>query len=242
MENQKQREKSVINIVLGVLFIATFSVDSYSQHVGEGKFCKVYEIRDYGKCLKFNADSSFEYIYSGDLGRINYGGGYYKFINKKLILNYNKTQPLEIGYHTTKIWTNNKDSITVVFKLLDFNKNPIPYAQISYKDSLSSHGYGVHVVNKPEPISIKLERENKMLEFQISSMDYSIMSSLYHSIYKLEIHKIYNYEIIAYMPKSTSGIPILNQIDTLEIVKRKPKYFVVKNKNGSTTRWNRLED
>ncbi len=39
-----------------------------------------------------------------------------------------------------------------------------------------------------------------------------------------------------------TGMPILNQIDTLKLVKVKPEYFTVKDKEGKILTWLKIEN
>lgn len=233
----------VQNVTKVVFFILFFCNNLYSQTNINGTFCIDYDLKDFSVCFKFEKNKSFKYEYSGDLGLAEFGKGEYSFIDNKLILNYNKTEPVKVGYHISKIWTNNRDTINIRFNLYDFDNNPISYANIVFKDSLYKQGYKMLALdNKEGKASITLKKDLSELEFQISSMEYGIPSSLYHSIYKLRINKNYNHDISVFLPKAESGLPILNQIDTLIIDKKKPKYFTVKNKDESITTWKKLDD
>ena len=189
---------------------------------------------DYSNCLTFETDRNFTYEYSGHLGVLKYGQGEYKFTDNQLILNYNKTEPIKIGHHVSEIWTNNKDSIYLKINIFDFDGLPLHAVSVIYKDSLSKYGYSGVASNREGIALINLKKDRTDLDFEISHLGFNI--------YKFSLDKNYNYNISVFLQKDGDGLPILNQIDTLEIIKRRPKYFTVKNKNGSETTWRKLED
>ena len=102
MEIQSLKGRNVSFIIIFILS-GLLCNNVYSQKKIKGKFCKEFEIRDYGECLTFQPDSTFAFKYSGHLGTIDYGKGDYKFIDNLLILNYDKTEPLKIGHHISKV-------------------------------------------------------------------------------------------------------------------------------------------
>lgn len=192
-----------------------------------------YKLAEYTS-LEFNKKGLFKKEVSGEFGTYYYGQGEYNFIDDKLILNYNKTEPLKTGYHTSKIWTNSKDSINVNFKFFGFDSIPLPAVNIIYKDSLSKYGYSGVAANEKGIAVFNLKRDRINLQFKISNLGFRQ--------YEFSIDKNYNYSISVFLQKDGDGLPILNQIDTLVIDKKRPKYFVVKNKNGSLTTWKNLDE
>ncbi|MFD0834671.1 hypothetical protein ACFQ0I_02760 [Mariniflexile aquimaris] len=228
-----QKAQNVINVFIYIL-VLTLCNNLYAQTNLNGTFCIDYAIKDYGECLNFKNDSIFIHRYGGDMGTEGYGKGEYSIIGNKLILNYNKSEPLNLGYHTSKIWTNSKDSINVNFKFFDFDSTPLPAVNIIYKDSLSKYGYSGVAANEKGIAVFKLKRDRTNLQFKISNLGFRQ--------YEFSIDKNYNYSISVFLQKDGSGLPILNQIDTLVINKKRPKYFVVKNKNGSQTTWKKLDE
>lgn len=231
--NLMQKAQNVISMIIFILVGLLYN-NTYSQNKLEGKFCIEYEIKDYGECLTFKNDNTFTHSFGGDMGTEGYGQGKYEFTNNNLILNYNKTEPLKTGYHTSKIWTNSKDSINVNFKFFDFDSIPLPAVSVIYKDSLSKYGYSGVAANEKGVAEFNLKRDRTNLQFKISNLGFKQ--------YELFIDKNYNYSISVFLQKAYNGLPILNQIDTLVIDKKRPKYFVVKNKNGSLTTWKNLDE
>ena len=233
MENLMQKAQNVINVFI-FIWVVTLCNNSYAQTNLNGTFCIEYAIKDYSECLTFKNDSIFIHRYGGDMGTEGYGKGEYSFFGDKLILDYNKTEPLKVGHHVSKIWTNNRDSINVHFNFFDFDSNPVPYVNVIYKDSLSKYGYSGVVANEKGIASLNLKRDRTNLQLNISYVGYRQ--------YEFSIDKNYNYDISVFLQKDGDGLPILNQIDTLVIDKKRPKYFVVKSKNGSLTTWKKLDE
>lgn len=243
METIMPKAKSAIKVIAIVLLMC-FHEGAQSQNKAiDGLFCRVYfPSGDFSNCLEFNKNNTFEYEFSDDLGTQSYAQGQYELIKNKLILDYNKTVPLKMSYHVSEIWQSNKDSITVNFNFFDFNGNPAIGVDVFYRDSLSPKGYITNVSDANGRVYFNLKKDIKELQFEISSMDYGLSVSILHSFYNVTIYKEWNYKISVYLQKSYTGIPILNQKDTLNLVKIKRKYFTVRNKNGSVTTWRKIED
>jgi len=238
-----ERAKSVTKVIAIVLLICFQEALQSQNMTHDGIFCRVYfPSGDFGNCLDFKTDNTFEYRLSSDMGLVSYAQGEYKLSKGQLILNYNKTAPLKMSYHISEIWESNKDSITVDFDLFDFDGNPATGVEILYKDSLSKRGYRADVSNKDGRSSFKLKRDPSELQFEISSMDYGLTNSIRHTIYYLTIYREWNYKISVYLQKSYTGIPVLNRTDTLKLKKVREKHFEVINDNGSVTTWRKLED
>jgi len=237
------KAKSAIKVIAIVLLMC-FHEGAQSQNKAiDGLFCRVYfPSGDFSNCLEFKKNNTYEYEFSGDLGTQSYAQGQYELSMDQLILNYNKTTPLKMSYHVSEIWQSNKDSITVDFNFFEFDGNPAKGVDIFYRDSLSPKGYVTDVSDSNGRVYFKLKKDIKELQFEISSMDYGLSVSILHSFYKVTIYKEWNYKIDVYLQKSYTSIPILNRTDTLQIEKIKPKYFTVKNKNGSITKWQKIEE
>ncbi len=232
-EIQRQKALNVTRIIL--ILINLFILNKVqSQEKLKGRYSCLAPLQEHYNFYFFDKNGQFEYRRGASLGDDYYGKGEYEFNNKQLILNYNKTEPLKIGHHVSKIWTNNRDSINVHFNFFDFDSNPVPYVNVIYKDSLSKYGYSGVVANEKGIASLNLKRDRTNLQLNISYVGYRQ--------YEFSIDKNYNYDISVFLQKDGDGLPILNQIDTLVIDKKRPKYFVVKSKNGSLTTWKKLDE
>ena len=226
--------QKVLNVTKILFFIILFFNTAESQNTLDGKYTCLAPLQEHYNYYLFNKKGQFEYRRGASLGNDYYGKGEYRILNKKLILNYNKTKPLKTGHHTSKIWINNKDSINVNFKFFDFDSIPLPAVNVIYKDSLSKYGLSGVAANEKGIAKLNLKRDKTNLQFIITNLGFKQ--------YELFIDKNYNYDISVILQKGYTGLPILNQIDTLVIDKKRPKYFVVKNNNGSLTTWKKLDD
>lgn len=203
-----------------------YYVDDNPPYVVDGGSSTHYE---------FFKNGTFERITTGEFGTQYYGSGTYNLDNnKRLILNYNKTEPIQMGYHISKMWTNNSDEVDINFKLFDLDENAVKYANIIYKDSVSKHGYNGIVADDEGIAKLKFKKESKRLQFEITCLNFKY--------YSLVIDKNYNYNISVYLQNEYNGLPIMNQMNTIQLEKIRPKYFTVRNKNGSVTTWRKLED
>lgn len=83
----KERNVKVILLIL----VGSLSCTLHAQANFIGTYCIDYDMKDFSDCLTFETDKSFSYEYSGDTGVFEYGQGKYRFVDKHLVLNYNKT-------------------------------------------------------------------------------------------------------------------------------------------------------
>lgn len=230
IEIRKVRNAKVILFIL----VGSLSCTLHAQANFIGTYCIDYDMNDFSVCLTFETDKSFSYEYSGDTGVFEYGQGKYRFVDKHLVLNYNKTAPMQIGHHVSKIWTNNSGMVNVNFAFFDFDGNVIPNVSIIYKDNLSKNGYSMLSADKEGFAKLITNKEDQSLQFTASKIAYNQ--------HKFTIDKNYNYDITVYLQDEEDALPIRNQIDMLFIEKIRPKFFTVKNKNGSVTMWRKIED
>lgn len=227
-----QKGQNAIKIIIFIFCIklgyaqtnisGTYNIPNYT--VDGGEYTKI----------TFLKNGTFKKEISGEFGTYYYGNGDYSFINDKLILNFNKTEPQRTGYHFSKIWMNKLDYIKVNFHFFDFDNIPLPYVNVIYQDTLSKNGFSGVAANEKGLAVVNLKRDRTKIQFKISNLAFNQ--------YELTIDKNYNYDISVFLQKEGHGLPILDQIDTLEIVKNKPKYFTVKNKNGSISTWKKSVD
>ncbi len=233
---QIQKEKSVINKVILILFFLFFS-NTYSQNIIKGTYCVDYDMKDFSNCFTFKADKTFKFNHSGDTGTLEYGEGEYKFIDNQLILDYNKTSAKKLGYYKLAIWENNSDSIDLVVNVFNKQtKEPIKYANVFFKDNTNKIGYTGSSANEKGIAKLRTIKDKNIIELNVIYVGFLEQ--------KINLKRNKNYIIEVYLNEVgyETGSPILNQIDTLVIDKKRPKYFVVKNKNGSLTTWKKLDE
>lgn len=222
-----QKAQNVIKIA--IIFLA-FHYSSYGQNRLEGKYSRLAILQEHYAYYIFDENNGFEYHSGASLGDDYYGEGVYEIISNNLILNYNKTKPIQTGYHNQEIWTNNHDSLTLNIKVLDFNKTPIPNVNIIYKSSLSSHGLNGIIVNKKGIAILKFKKELKDIDLAFSNLGFKE--------YKVSLLKKYNYNLTVFLEEvGSGGVPIINQIDTLKILELKNDYFRTIDKNNEITFW-----
>ncbi len=235
MAIQIQKEKNAINITI-LLFILCF-FNMHSQNIIKGTFCVDYDLKDFSSCLKFNENREFIFNHSGDTGILEYGKGEYKLTDNQLILNYNKTPVKKLGYYNFSIWKNNLDSIDIIVSV--FNKRtkaPIKYANVFFKDSTNKVGYTGFSANESGMVNLTTTKDKNTIELNVIYIGFLEQ--------KINLTRNKNYMIEVYLKEieDENGIPILNQIDTLELVQYNKKQFKVKNKNGSLITWRKMEE
>ncbi|SFZ95255.1 hypothetical protein SAMN05428642_1202 [Flaviramulus basaltis] len=233
---QIQKGKNAINKSLLILATLYFS-NLYSQNILKGTFCTDYEMKDFSDCLIFREDKTFEFNHSGDTGTLEYGEGEYKFIGNKLILNYNKTSAKKLGYYKLSIWDNNCDSINLIVNVFNRRtKEPIKYANVFFKDNTNKMGYNGASANENGMVKLVINKEKNIIELNVVYLGFLEQ--------KINLMRNKNYMIEVYLKEVSdeAGIPILNQIDSFEIVKKKPKYFTVQNKEGKIVTWKKRDD
>lgn len=229
-----QKEQNVIkNSIFFQLLIISNYLFSQSEKIN-GRYSSIASLQEHYNYYVFDKNGEFRYHVGACLGDDYFGFGDYQFINNYLILNYNKTEPIKTGYHVSEIWTNNKDTIYLKINILDFDGFPLHGVSVIYKDSLSKYGYSGVASNKEGVALVNLKKDKTDLDFEISHLGFNI--------YKFSLDKNYNHNISVFLQKQGDGLPILNQIDTLEIVKIRPKYFTVKRKDGNIATWRKVED
>lgn len=233
---QTQKGKSVISTMILILFLICF-FSSYSQDTFSDTYCIDYDLMDFSTCITFETKNTFKYSQYGDTGRLKYGEGEYKHQNNRLILNYNKTSAKSIGHYSLSVYKNNSDSIRLIVSVFNTRTNePIEYANVFFKDSINNLGYTGSSANADGLVEIRTSKNKNNIELNVIYLGFIEQ--------KINLIRDKNYKIKVYLKEQAdeSGMPILNQIDTLEIVKIRPKYFTVKRKDGNIATWRKLED
>ena len=204
------------------------ALSSLGQEKLEGQYCADYPTGDFFKCIEFK-ENDFLYQEGGHLGIGSYGSGTYERIDDYLILDYNQTKPLELGYHKLKIWTNKKPVVDLKVNVTDLDGNKVRGANIFVNETkkgviADTLGFG-HLV---------LEKENQNMELIISYLGYVQE--------KIQLRQDYNYEIDVYLKEGSMPRPILNQTDTLKIVQNKKDSFEVIMENSRVIPWNKRSE
>ncbi|MBZ9630802.1 hypothetical protein LB465_08425 [Salegentibacter sp. LM13S] len=198
------------NYLQALIFL--IPIISFSQDELEGRYYKPDLSGDTYEYLDFDKDGNFEYAKGGHLGEAQPSKGKYELSDQLLILNFNNSQSKKIGYHQTEIWRNNKDSISVKIKVMDYDKNPLEHVFISGMNNSKRKR-----TNNRGVAELKFYKENSAQNLIITWVGFE------H--YDLEIDKNYNYNIKVYLTPNLQQIPIRDQIDTLRIKEFEKVYF-----------------
>ncbi len=223
---------TIIFILIGILYN-----NVYSQKKIEGTFCIDYDLMDFSNCLTFESDNKFTYKFSGHLGTMEYGQGVFKLLDNLLIRDYNRTLPKSLGYYNLSICKNDSDSINIIVNVYNKRtKEPIEYANVFFKDSTNKLGYTGSGANENGSVEILTVKNENQIELNVIYLGFIEQ--------KIDLIRNKNYKVEVYLKEQEdeTGTPILNQVDTLKIEKIRPKYFTVKNKNGSLTTWRKIKD
>jgi len=180
----------------------------------------------------FDESGKFEYHKGASLGDDKYGFGTYEIRNDTLILIYNTAEPLIIGHHKSRVFTNKNSKIEIVFTVYDLENNiTLPFTNIFYIDDKINKGYEGEKTDENGKANFELIKSNKKIEFNITLLGFKE--------YKLTIEPKYSYSIDVYLQKQGLGIPIKNQVDKFEINEFNEELFRIKTKSGKIETWYR---
>lgn len=199
-----------INLLLLIFLIP---IISFSQNELEGRYYIPDLSGDTYEYLNFDKVGNFEYAKGGHLGEEQPSKGKYEFSDQLLILNFNNSQSKKIGYHQSEIWRNNKDSIRVKIKVMDYDKNPLEHVFVSEINNSKRKR-----TNNKGFAELMFPKENSFQDLIITWVGFE------H--YDLEIDKNYNYNIKVYLTPDLQQIPIRDQTDTIRIKEFEKTYFI----------------
>lgn len=225
---EMQRVKSV-SICYFFLFISVL----YSQKKLEGKYSKLYQFQEHFESLDFDELGSFSYA-KGSSGNDFFGNGTYTISKDKLILNYNKTKSIELAYYIPKIWKNSKDSIVVKLQVMNLEKQAVSYANVVYNNNNKPNGFSGVISTNTGEANIVLPKSKQLIELKITAMGFVPFS--------ITINQNVNYVVKVFLQKQGKGIPIRNQVDTLNIVEFNKDFFKVKDKDEHLIMWKKINE
>lgn len=211
------------------IFFILISYETSAQKRIEGSYALPSPTRDFATSIIFSKTGIFKYDYSGHLGTEEYGIGTYELNREKLILNYNLTKPVKQSFYESNFWINNKEKVELKLFVSDLEGNPIPAANVLA-------GKNGTIADKSGGAKLILNKENRKAELTISFVGYEEM--------KIPFKQNYNYEYIVHLRKLRRGsnpLPIYNQIDTLQVLKRRKKEIITLNKKNQEQVWTRIE-
>lgn len=177
----------------------------------------------------FTEKGTFDYHKGSSLGDSYYGSGHYKVTEGCLILDYDSTAPAKTSLVETNIWTNESDSILVRIKVNEENQRPLYGAKIeieSFNRKLMTDKNGF--------VEIKFlkSKSSKPLKGKLIYMGYYngyfTFDSNTNCLLKINLQK-------------HNGVPILNTVDTLEIVKQTNEFLKLKKSDGQELYWKKSD-
>lgn len=216
---------------LTLIFLVILPHQISAQKTIEGLYALPSPTGDFSTSINFSKTGIFEYEHSGHLGTEEYGIGTYILERKKLILNYNLTKPLKESFYESKFWINDKEKVELKVNVFDLEGNTIPGANIY----ILADKNGV-IADKSGYGNLVLKKENRKAELTISFVGYDEV--------RIPFNQKNNYEYIVHLRKSKKGSsprPILNQVDTLQVLKKRKNEIITLNKNNQEQVWTRFE-
>lgn len=214
-----------------LIFCILISYKTSAQKKIEGTYVIRSQTGNFSKSITFSKTGIFKYDHSGHLGTEEYGVGTYILDRKKLILNYNLTKPLEQSFFESKIWANDQEKVELKVSVSDLEGKPIQGANIHILGDKSGL-----VADKSGNARLILNKENHEADLIISYVGYDQI--------KIPFKKNYNFQFTVRLKKQIEGsasIPILNQIDTLNVKKSGKNKIIIVNKDNHEQTWTRLE-
>ena len=227
------QKQSKMNKYLKLILILSilFPITVFAQNKIEGIFILPSPTGDFSTSLTFDKNGTFQYEHSAHLGVEEYGEGTYSLTKKEIILNYNLTKPLKKSFYESEFWINDNDKIQLNINAKDLAGNNISGANIYILADKTgvitdNNGYG----------ELVLKKDNQNSELIVSFVGYDEI--------RIPFHQKYSYNFNVYLRKWVKGTtpkPILNQVETLKIIKRNRNELVTINERNQKQIWTRFE-
>lgn len=138
---------------------------------------------------------------------------------------------MEQSFFESKIWANDQEKVELKVSVSDLEGKPIQGANIHILGDKSGL-----VADKSGNARLILNKENHEADLIISYVGYDQI--------KIPFKKNYNFQFTVRLKKQIEGsasIPILNQIDTLNVKKSGKNKIIIVNKDNHEQTWTRLE-
>ena len=211
---------------LGVLSVSTV----YSQKSLNGVYSGLARYQESYEIFEFDENGDFEYHEGSCLGDNVYGSGTYELKDDLLILNFNRTKPRLLSFHKEEIYISNNDSITIKIQFIDINDQ----LALDYLDIRDAKAKRVGITNSDGFIEIRYKREKEKIDLTFQTLGYPE--------YNISLNRNFNYNVKMFWTPTFGGVPIMNQIDSLEIHKSSRKELMLGNENWKTKTWVKYED
>lgn len=225
MPMQILKEQNAIRVAILAVSII-LSIQTNAQKKLKGNFSKLAVFQEGYDYYSFNETGSFEYHKGASLGDNYYGSGEYELNDNLLILNYRRTKNRPNSYYKSSFWVNSDKTILVNFNIKDESDIPILGVHIEIKE------LGISVTTDANgEASVIIDKSKKLFVGKVSYLGYDTCNFVFNSNR--------NYLFTVFLNNKPSGLPIKNQIDTLE-VQNKGTCLVSKDKEIS--KWKKIQD
>lgn len=220
--------KEVVAIRYSVIIIFFFClIKLHAQEEISGKYCVEYQMKDIYKCMSFENDKNFIITEGGDLGKPKTLKGDWRFLGQTLILSYSEPKLQESYKIETASSYTLKDSVSITFKVKDFNNCPtlglyINILPLNLSLITDENGFA----------ETKLKKSNNIIQGNTEYLGYE------DAYFSINLNKNQNIKISI---NEKNNEVLKKQNDTLNIVILKKDYFKVKEKNGKITVWKKFD-
>ncbi len=186
---------------------------------------------DIGQCFTFGNDQKFTWIKGSHIPPDISGGGTYKIIDNKLILNYQKGKAYDLSYYKTSKRVSVDETISINFIVKDLNDNPLSNVQVAI---LNNRGYLLDrlVLNEKGEGELIFDISNALIKFEISRVGFESLI--------LETNKNSEYEITAFLSNLNQALSIETQQDTLVIKRQTQKHIILEDNKGNRMEFSKI--
>lgn len=189
---------------------------SHSQEKIAGKYCVDYEIKDISKCLILKENKRFSILTEEHLSSNTKLSGTWAYKNTNLILKYDESKFIKSTNVSISKSPTEKDSITVLFRVKDFQKGPMLGLQINFNN------YPTLITDIRGEARVKFKKSKKIINSFTSYLGYekchvsfdlcqnkiidiNINRKQNESKYRLNILKGFNYKKETFITVSETG-------------------------------------
>lgn len=199
--------------------IGVYYVDNNPSYVVDGGEYEHYE---------FYKSGLFTYSSGGDLGKPTTLKGDWRFLGQTLILSYSEPKLQESYKIETASSYTLKDSVSITFKVKDFNNGPtlglyINILPLNLSLITDENGFA----------ETKFKKSNNIIQGNTEYLGYE------DAYFSINLNKNQNIKISI---NEKNNDVLKKQNDTLNIVTTKKDYFKVKEKNGKISVWKKIDN
>lgn len=214
-----------------VLFLF-FPFILYSQESRlSGTFCNPVPMMDIGQCFTFSNDQTFTWNKGNHVPPDISGGGHFKIIEDKLILNYQNMKAYDFSYYKQSKRVSLDEKIKISFIVKDFNEESLSSVQVAILDN---HGYLIDriILDENGEGNFIFDCSNELIKFEISRVGFEGLI--------FETNKNNNYIIDAFLSNLNQKLTVEPHQDTLLIKKQTVKQLVLENSKGNIIEFSKI--